>query len=94
MYGSYGSLMESNYNLNPPDVIRNGCCDANRKIIVQLEKENYDLRQRIKRDKRFLYMVIHDLKHPIDCQIGSLKQMMTFFEDYLKKSERVIDSFD
>jgi hypothetical protein len=50
------------------------------KRISELELKNSALEEQVRMNKVFLYMVIHDLKHPTECIVSSLKQMYSDLE--------------
>jgi light-regulated signal transduction histidine kinase (bacteriophytochrome) len=47
-----------------------------------MQKEIAALRSQNKKAKIFMYMVIHDLKHPTESLINSVEQILTKFEDF------------
>lgn len=44
-------------------------------MINDLEKKNKSIENRLKMNKIFTFMVIHDLKHPTEAIIDSLKNL-------------------
>jgi hypothetical protein len=40
-----------------------------------MNKKNNALEERLRMNKVFIYMIIHDLKHPTECIVTSLKHM-------------------
>lgn len=42
-----------------------------------MQKKNNALEERLRMNKVFIYMIIHDLKHPTECIVTSLKHMET-----------------
>ena len=56
------------------------CCQEYQSQVQRLQEENEELRQRLKMDKQFMFMVIHDLKHPTEASINSLHTIQEFFE--------------
>jgi len=50
-----------------------------------MKKELAELRSQNKKAKIFMYMVIHDLKHPTESLIDSVEQILSKFEDFQKQ---------
>ena len=51
--------------------------------MLELQKVIKTLRAQINSNKMFLYMVIHDLKHPCDSMISQLSHLQTSLEEHL-----------
>ena len=47
-----------------------------------MQRELSTLRSENKRAKIFIYMVIHDLKHPTESLISSVEQILGKFNDF------------
>ncbi len=52
-------------------------CEAQAKTISELVEKNKSLEERLRTNKVFIYMIIHDLKHPTECINASLNHLET-----------------
>ena len=50
-----------------------------------MQRELITLRSQNKKAKIFMYMVIHDLKHPTESLMSSVENILNKFDDFEKK---------
>ena len=50
-----------------------------------MQRELITLRSQNKKAKIFMYMVIHDLKHPTESLLSSVENILNKFDDFEKK---------
>lgn len=50
-----------------------------------MQRELITLRSQNKKAKIFMYMVIHDLKHPTESLLSSFENILNKFDDFEKK---------
>ena len=50
-----------------------------------MEREVASLRSQNKKAKIFMYMVIHDLKHPTESLMSSVENILSKFDDFENK---------
>ncbi len=91
---SLGNLFSTSQNLELFQKLEDERTEFQKKIDV-LEKKNYALEERMRLNKVFIYMIIHDLKHPTECIVTSLKHMETklsaIIQEHLLDTEALLE---
>lgn len=77
---------------NPSQVGQSACDEYHRRLIADLETRCLHLEKKLEINKIFIYMIIHDLKHPTEAVESTLKLVYKNINQQVEAQEEFLKS--